>query len=97
MELLGFDFDAGASTSSTHPFCGGVAEDVRITTRYREDDFARSFMGIVHETGHARYEQRLPRESVALPARAARARWASTRARACRSRCSWRAAAAFLA
>ncbi len=67
MGLLGFDFDGGRLDVSTHPFCGGVAEDVRITTRYREDDFVQAMMGIVHETGHARYEQRLPREWVHLP------------------------------
>lgn len=67
MRILGFDFDAGRLDISTHPFCGGVAEDVRITTRYHETDFVQSFMGIVHETGHARYEQRLPRDWVHLP------------------------------
>jgi carboxypeptidase Taq len=67
MTLLGFDFDGGRVDVSMHPFCGGVAEDVRITTRYREDDFVQAMMGIVHETGHARYEQRLPREWVHLP------------------------------
>lgn len=72
MGLLGFDFNGGRLDISTHPFCGGVAEDVRITTRYNEDDFKRSMMGIVHETGHARYEQRLPRELVHLPVGRAR-------------------------
>lgn len=67
MALLGFDFDAGRLDVSTHPFCGGVAEDVRITTRYNEGDFMRSMMGIIHETGHARYEQNLPRHWVHLP------------------------------
>lgn len=67
MGLLGFDFEAGRLDISTHPFCGGVAEDVRITTRYSEDDFQRSMMGIIHETGHARYEQNLPRDSLHLP------------------------------
>lgn len=72
MGLLGFDFSAGRLDISTHPFCGGVAEDVRITTRYSENDFMRSMMGIVHETGHARYEQRLPRDTVHLPVGRAR-------------------------
>jgi len=67
MGILGFDFSAGRLDVSSHPFCGGVAEDVRITTRYSEDDFMRSMMGIVHETGHARYEQNLPRTSAHLP------------------------------
>lgn len=72
MGLLGFDFDAGRLDVSVHPFCGGVAEDVRITTRYRDDDFMQSMMGIVHETGHARYEQRLPRALAHLPVGQAR-------------------------
>lgn len=67
MHLLGFDFDAGRLDISVHPFCGGVPEDVRITTRYSETDFVQALMGIVHETGHARYEQRLPRAWVHLP------------------------------
>lgn len=72
MGLLDFDFSAGRLDISSHPFCGGVAQDVRITTRYSEDDFMRSLMGIVHETGHARYEQNLPRQSVHLPVGRAR-------------------------
>jgi carboxypeptidase Taq len=72
MGLLGFDFEGGRLDISTHPFCGGVAEDVRITTRYAENDFVRSLMGIVHETGHARYEQNLPRTLVDLPVGRAR-------------------------
>lgn len=67
MRILGFDFDAGRLDISTHPFCGGVAEDVRITTRYDEADFVGAMIGVVHETGHARYEQRLPRAWVHLP------------------------------
>ncbi|BAK75934.1 carboxypeptidase Taq [Pseudogulbenkiania sp. NH8B] len=72
MKLLGFDFDGGRLDVSVHPFCGGVAEDVRITTRYREDDFVQSLMGIVHETGHARYEQGLPRDWLSQPVGQAR-------------------------
>lgn len=67
MGLLGFDFAGGRLDISTHPFCGGVPEDVRITTRYADDNFVQAMMGIVHETGHARYEQRLPRAWVQLP------------------------------
>lgn len=72
MALLGFDFDAGRLDVSMHPFCGGVPEDVRITTRYTEQDFTQSLMGIVHETGHARYEQGLPRDWLHLPVGRAR-------------------------
>ncbi len=60
MQQLGFDFNAGRLDVSAHPFCGGVPQDVRITTRYRENEFLSAMMGVIHETGHARYEQNLP-------------------------------------
>lgn len=58
---LGFDFHHGRLDVSAHPFTGGTADDVRITTRYDEADFARSLMGVLHETGHGLYEAGLPR------------------------------------
>jgi carboxypeptidase Taq len=70
--LLGFDFDAGRLDVSTHPFCGGVPEDVRMTTRFDENDFLGALMGTVHETGHGRYEQNLPREWLGQPVADAR-------------------------
>lgn len=60
MQALGFDAAHGRLDISHHPFTGGVPDDVRITTRYTEDDFARSLMGTIHETGHALYERGLP-------------------------------------
>ena len=72
MALLGFDFDAGRLDESTHPFSGGVPEDTRLTTRYRDDDLMQSLMGTIHETGHARYEQNLPREWLGQPVAYAR-------------------------
>jgi carboxypeptidase Taq len=72
MRLLGFDFDAGRLDVSTHPFCGGVPEDVRLTTRFREEEFLGSLMGTVHETGHGRYEQNLPRPWLGQPLAQAR-------------------------
>ena len=72
MRLLDFDFDAGRLDVSTHPFCGGVPEDVRMTTRFREDDFLGSLMGTVHETGHGRYEQNRPRPLIDQPVSQAR-------------------------
>ncbi|MBE0548724.1 MAG: carboxypeptidase M32 [Rubrivivax sp.] len=70
--MLGFDFEAGRLDVSTHPFCGGVPEDVRMTTRFREEDFLGSLMGTVHETGHGRYEQNLPRDLLGQPVAEAR-------------------------
>jgi len=60
MAVLGFDFEHGRLDTSVHPFCGGTSDDVRITTRFDEDDFATAMMGVLHETGHALYEQGLP-------------------------------------
>ena len=60
MEAVGFDFTRGRLDISLHPFCGGATDDVRITTRYDAADFGRALMGVLHETGHALYEQGRP-------------------------------------
>lgn len=62
MKVLGFDFQKGRLDVSLHPFCGGTEHDVRITTRYETEDFTESLMGVLHETGHALYEQNLPED-----------------------------------
>ncbi len=72
MKLLQFDFAGGRLDVSTHPFSGGVPEDVRLTTRYSEDDFENSLMGTIHETGHGRYEQHRPRGWLGQPVSEAR-------------------------
>jgi carboxypeptidase Taq len=72
MQLLGFDFTHGRLDVSAHPFCGGVPTDVRITTRYDENDFMKALFGVIHETGHARYEQNLPQQWAGLPVGEAR-------------------------
>lgn len=58
---IGFDFHHGRLDVSAHPFTGGTSDDVRITTRYDEQDFARALMGVLHETGHGLYEAGLPK------------------------------------
>ncbi|MBO1018812.1 carboxypeptidase M32 [Methylobacterium sp. SD274] len=60
MRAAGFDFQRGRLDISLHPFCGGATNDVRITTRYDETDATRALMGVLHETGHALYEQGRP-------------------------------------
>ena len=62
MGALGFDFDHGRLDVSLHPFCGGSAGDIRITTRYDEADALTGLMGVLHETGHALYEAGLPED-----------------------------------
>ncbi|WP_449256533.1 carboxypeptidase M32 [Bosea sp. (in: a-proteobacteria)] len=72
MAALGYDFERGRLDISTHPFCGGADNDVRITTRYDEDDFTKALMGVLHETGHALYEQGRPQAYLNQPVGAAR-------------------------
>ena len=60
MKIIGFDFKRGRLDKSVHPFCGGSTNDVRITTRYNEDNPFSSLDGVMHETGHALYELNLP-------------------------------------
>ncbi len=67
MQAIGFDFNHGRLDVSHHPFCGGDPEDVRITTRYNENEFITSAMAICHETGHALYEQNLPHDWLRQP------------------------------
>lgn len=62
MEILDFPFHHGRLDTAAHPFSGGAAGDLRITTRYAEDDFTKSLMAVIHEVGHALYENGLPAE-----------------------------------
>ncbi len=59
---LGFDYARGRIDVSLHPFCSGTGSDVRMTTRYQEDQPLDSLFSSIHETGHGLYEQGLPTE-----------------------------------
>jgi carboxypeptidase Taq len=72
LRRLGFDFNHGRVDVSHHPFCGGVPTDVRITTRYDVNDYTKSLAAILHESGHAKYEQNLPGDWSDQPVGAAR-------------------------
>ncbi|MBB5349260.1 carboxypeptidase M32 [Desulfoprunum benzoelyticum] len=72
MRCLGFDFSAGRLDVSMHPFSTGDRGDHRITTGFREDDFAGALQATAHETGHAGYEAGLPRQWDGLPVGQAR-------------------------
>tara|TARA_B100001093_G_scaffold502913_1_gene556544 strand:+ start:1720 stop:3318 length:1599 start_codon:yes stop_codon:yes gene_type:complete len=57
---MGFDFDAGRMDASTHPFSAGLwPGDTRFTTRFDERDPFSCLYAVMHETGHALYEQGL--------------------------------------
>jgi carboxypeptidase Taq len=61
--FLGFDTassEAGGRVDETeHPFTSGYYDDVRITTHYYPYNFASSIFSVLHESGHALYEQNL--------------------------------------
>ncbi len=62
-ETLGYDTTTqnarGRIDETEHPFTEGYYDDVRITTHYYPNDFANSIFSVLHETGHAIYDQNL--------------------------------------
>ena len=55
---IGYDLDRGRLDKTHHPFCTTLsAGDVRITTRVDKRDIGQSLFSILHEAGHALYEQ----------------------------------------
>jgi carboxypeptidase Taq len=67
-KAIGFDFNAGRLDVTAHPFCSGIGPgDCRITTRYNPKFFNEAFFGVLHEAGHALYEQGLPPEHFGTP------------------------------
>jgi len=70
-EFVGYDVTSknsgGRVDETEHPFTTGYYDDVRITTHYYEDDFAASMFSVLHEAGHAIYEQNLRREWMFQP------------------------------
>jgi carboxypeptidase Taq len=67
MQTLGYETPpspnaAGRLDETEHPFTTGYYDDVRITTHYHPDNFTSSIFSVLHETGHALYEQGLPQD-----------------------------------
>lgn len=60
--LIGFTPDWGRLDVSLHPFSSGIGNDVRITTRYKEEDFTDAMQGVAHEAGHGFYDRYTPAE-----------------------------------
>ena len=62
-QTLGYDTASpearGRIDETEHPFTTGYYDDVRITTHYHLTNFASSIFSVLHETGHAIYEQNL--------------------------------------
>jgi len=70
-EFIGYDIKSiksgGRIDETEHPFTTGYYDDVRITTHYHENRFASSIFSILHEGGHALYEQNLKSEWMFQP------------------------------
>ncbi|MGL4738866.1 MAG: carboxypeptidase M32 [Cellulosilyticaceae bacterium] len=60
LDVMGYDLEAGRLDESEHPFTIGEAPyDVRITTHYDLRDIRSSAFSVIHEGGHAIYEQQI--------------------------------------
>ncbi len=67
-QSLGYDFAGGRLDPTAHPFSVDIGPgDVRITTRFDEHYFCPAFFGVLHETGHALYDQGLPADHWGTP------------------------------
>lgn len=67
MRLLRINMNAVRLDESAHPFSTGSADEARITTRYTKGDWLRGYLGVVHETGHAKYQLGVPKAFRGLP------------------------------
>ncbi|MBQ3602174.1 MAG: carboxypeptidase M32 [Lachnospiraceae bacterium] len=55
---VGFDFSKGVIGESAHPFSTNLHNhDVRISNHFYENNLESAIFSIIHETGHAMYEQ----------------------------------------
>jgi carboxypeptidase Taq len=58
IRAFGYDFTRGRQDKTAHPFMTKLGRgDVRITTRYRDDELSDGLFSTLHEAGHAIYEQ----------------------------------------
>ena len=68
VQRLGFDTSRGRLDTSPHPFTMHVAPgDVRQTIRTEAAGVLGAIYAAIHETGHALYDQGIPRELLGLP------------------------------
>jgi carboxypeptidase Taq len=67
-EKVGFDFESARIDTGQHPFCTVIGPgDVRIATRFFTNDVAHGVFTLLHEVGHALYDQGLDAEHYGMP------------------------------
>ena len=67
LRAMGFDFERGRLDRSTHPFCMGSGNDVRLTTRFHRNNVLDALGSTMHEGGHGLYEQGLDTQWLGTP------------------------------
>ena len=68
VKRFGYDLNRGRQDKTHHPFMIQFSlNDVRITTRVKEDDFSEAFFSTLHEAGHALYGQGIAPEFEGTP------------------------------
>lgn len=60
LDYMHYDFDAGVLAETEHPFSNAISKyDSRITTHYYENNLMSSVFSVVHEAGHATYNNQV--------------------------------------
>lgn len=60
LPIIGFNMNGGRLDETVHPFAQSInTGDVRITTRYLENNVRTAIFGTIHEAGHGIYEQNI--------------------------------------
>lgn len=68
MDILQVNKDLFRMDISSHPFCTNFhSSDIRMTTRYNQNDLMSSIWSAIHESGHGLYEMGLSRGVIGMP------------------------------
>ncbi len=60
---LKFEKDFGYCSTSIHPFTNAFSKnDIRITTRYKDNELLNSIFSVIHEVGHGMFEHQISDE-----------------------------------
>lgn len=63
LKYIGFDFEAGATGESEHPFTTDLSmRDSRVTNHFNEKECVNAFFSAIHEGGHAIFGQNIGEE-----------------------------------